>query len=75
MRINESTIRRIIREEARSSFREGIDDDFDDEPLHPSSWRDGEGDDEEENDENADKNSKKFSLLKSKKNSLKKIRQ
>ena len=48
MRITESFLRQIIREEARSSFREGIDDDFDDEPLHPSSWRDGEGDDEEE---------------------------
>ncbi len=34
-----------------------------------------ESDDEEENDENANENSKKFSLLKSKKNSLKKIRQ
>lgn len=44
MKITESFLRQIIREEARSSFREGIDD----EPLHPSSWRDGEGDDEEE---------------------------
>ena len=64
---------KIAKSKTKKNYKSAEDGKADD--YETGAEQDDEGDDEEENDENADKNSKKFSLLKSKKNSLKKIRQ